>query len=158
MKRREKRLEKIEKLRNSFQDQGLDGILITSPYNRRYVSHFTGTAGVVLISLKNAYFITDFRYIEQASKQCAGYQIIQQKDSISEEVAKLTAEQGIKKLGFEQDHMTFATFKEYDRAIPAEFVPVSGVIEKLRLNKNSSEIKILKEAAEIADAAFKHIT
>ena len=39
----------------------------------------------------------------------------------------------------------------------AEFVPISGVIEKLRLIKTDSEIKILKEAAEIADAAFKHI-
>lgn len=36
-------------------------------------------------------------------------------------------------------------------------MPVSGVVEKLRLIKTESEIKILKEAADIADAAFKHI-
>lgn len=34
---------------------------------------------------------------------------------------------------------------------------MSGVIENLRLIKTSSEIKILKEAAAIADAAFTHI-
>ena len=38
-----------------------------------------------------------------------------------------------------------------------ELIPVSDIIEKLRLIKTDSEIKILKEAARIADAAFEHI-
>ncbi|MDV2687661.1 aminopeptidase P family N-terminal domain-containing protein, partial [Alkalihalophilus lindianensis] len=63
-------MEKLTKLREAFGAHGIDGMLITSPYNRRYISNFTGTAGVVLISGDKAQFITDFRYIEQASKQC----------------------------------------------------------------------------------------
>lgn len=43
---------KIDKIRNSFDRVGIDAILITSAYNRRYVSHFTGSAGAVLISKK----------------------------------------------------------------------------------------------------------
>ena len=42
-------------------------------------------------------------------------------------------------------------------AFKTELIPVSGIIEKLRLIKSESEIKILKEAARIADAAFEHI-
>ena len=64
---------------------------------------------------------------------------------------------GIKKLGFEQDHMTFATYKAYERPSEVRTCPVQGLIENLRLIKTPSEIKILKEAADIADAAFKHI-
>ena len=150
-------MEKLEKLRAAIEIQGLDGILITSPYNRRYVSNFTGTAGVVLISLDKAIFITDFRYVVQASKQCEGYDIVQQKNSIPEEIASQTAALGIKKLGFEQDYVTYSTFKEFESVIQAELIPVSGVIEKLRLIKTDAEIKILKEAAEIADSAFTHI-
>ncbi len=45
----------------------------------------------------------------------------------------------------------------YDKEVEAELVPISGVIEKLRLIKTEAEIKILKVAADIADAAFKHI-
>ena len=63
----------------------------------------------------------------------------------------------IEKLGFEQDHLTFALYKHMKRRLNAQLVPVSGVIEKLRLIKTASEIKILKEAADIADAAFTHI-
>ncbi len=150
-------MEKIEKLRAAIEVQGLEAILITSPYNRRYVSNFTGTAGVVLITRNKAFFITDFRYVEQASKQCTGYEIVKQQRTIPDEVAKLVQEQGIKKLGFEPDHMTYSTYQEYSGVVPAEFVPVSGIIEKLRLIKTAAEIKILKEAAEIADAAFTHI-
>jgi Xaa-Pro aminopeptidase len=150
-------MEKIEKLRARFDEYGIDGMLITNSYNRRYMTGFTGTAGVAVIGKTKAVFITDFRYVEQASKQIQGYEIIQHAGLIIEEVAKQVANLGIQKLGFEQDDLSYATFKAYEKAVQAELIPVSGVIEKLRLIKSDSEIKILKEAAEIADAAFQHI-
>jgi Xaa-Pro aminopeptidase len=150
-------MEKLEKLRSSFEKLGIDGILIASTYNRRYIANFTGSAGVVLISSEKALFITDFRYVEQATKQCQGFEIVQHTGTIVEEVATQAKNLGIEKLGFEQEHLTFSAFRSYEKAVDAELVPVSGVVEKLRLIKTSSEIKILKEAADIADAAFKHI-
>lgn len=148
---------KLEKLRAAFEANGIDGILISSPFNRRYISNFTGTSGVVLISSDQAQFITDFRYIEQASKQCEGFEIIKFSDTIPQEVARQVKKLGIQKLGFEEDYISFSSYKVYDKEIEAELVPVSGVIEKLRLIKTDAEIKIIKEAADIADAAFKHI-
>ncbi|WP_066365722.1 M24 family metallopeptidase [Neobacillus fumarioli] len=148
---------KLEKLRAAFEANGIDGILISRPFNRRYISNFTGTSGVVLISSDQAQFITDFRYIEQASKQCEGFEIIKFSDTIPQEVARQVKKLGIQKLGFEEDYISFASYKVYDKEIEAELVPVSGVIEKLRLIKTDAEIKIIKEAADIADAAFKHI-
>jgi Xaa-Pro aminopeptidase len=148
---------KIESLRNQFQDKNVDGILITSGYNRRYMTGFTGTAGVAILSAEQAVFITDFRYVEQATKQLEGYEVVQHKASLLDEIANQVERLGIKKLGFEEDHVSFSTFRSYREAIKADLVPLSGVIEKLRLIKTDSEIKILKEAAEIADAAFTHI-
>ncbi|HZG60474.1 MAG TPA: Xaa-Pro peptidase family protein [Anoxybacillus sp.] len=150
-------MEKLEKLRSCFAELGIDGMLITNSYNRRYMTGFTGTAGVALVGQTKAVFITDFRYVEQAAKQVQGYEIIQHTGLIIDEVAKQAAALGIKKLGFEQDDLSYATFKAYEKAVDAKLIPVSGVVEKLRLIKSDSEIKILKEAAEIADAAFKHI-
>ncbi|MDQ0269406.1 M24 family metallopeptidase [Cytobacillus purgationiresistens] len=148
---------KIQKLRSNFAKLGIDGFLITSPYNRRYMSGFTGSSGVVLISEEKALFITDFRYTEQAAKQCEGYEIVKHTGSIPDEVGKVVKQLGIKKLAFEQDHVTFSAHQTFNNAIAAELVPVSGVIENLRLIKDESEIKILKEAARIADAAYTHI-
>ncbi|MBD1378808.1 M24 family metallopeptidase [Metabacillus arenae] len=149
---------KIEKIRESFEGLGIDGLLITSSYNRRYMTGFTGTAGVAVISKSGAAFITDFRYVQQASKQIEGFNIVQHRGPIVEEIAEQVKHLGINKLGFEQDHVTFSAFAEYKRAFEGvELIPVSGAIEKLRLIKTDAEIKILKEAAKVADSAFKHI-
>lgn len=156
MKGREN-MNKIEKLRSDFSKLNIDGMLITSGMNRRYMSNFTGSSGAVLLSEGKAQFITDFRYMEQAEKQCGGFEIVQHKETLPEEVAQQVKNLGITKLGFEQDHLTYSAFKTYEKAIDVELVPVSGAIEKLRLIKTDAEINILKEAADIADAAFKHI-
>lgn len=150
-------MEKLQRLRSSFEKLGIDALLITSEFNRRYMTGFTGSAGVTLISKDKALFITDFRYVEQASKQCEGFEIVKHTGTIPEEVSEQAKKMGIQKLGFEQDHLTYSAFKSYEKAVKAELVPISGVIEKLRLIKGESEIKILKVAADIADAAFKHI-
>ncbi|MCP8967065.1 Xaa-Pro dipeptidase [Ectobacillus ponti] len=150
-------MDKLQALRASFGQAGIDGLLITNGYNRTYMTGFTGTAGVALISADRALFITDFRYMEQAEKQAAGYEIVQHTGLISEEVAKQAKELGIGKLGFEQDSLTYSEYQVYKGQAEAELVPVSGLVEKLRLIKTHDEIKILKEAAQIADAAFSHI-
>lgn len=150
-------MEKLQKLRSSFSQLGIDGILITSEFNRRYMTNFTGSAGVVLISEEKAQFITDFRYVEQAGTECVGYEVVKHAGSIPDEVAEQAKKLGINKLGFEQDHLTFSSYKAYEKVVEAKLVPVSQAIEKLRLIKTDAEIKILKEAAKIADAAFAHI-
>ncbi|MDQ0224941.1 M24 family metallopeptidase [Metabacillus niabensis] len=149
---------KLDKIRNRFKELSIDGLLITSEYNRRYMTGFTGTSGIALISEDKAVFMTDFRYTEQAAKQVKEYEIVQHTGPLSEEVAQLVSKLGIKKLGFEQDHLTYQEYSNYKKVLNSvEFIPVSGAVEKLRLIKSPAEIKILKEAAEIADAAYKHI-
>ncbi|MDG5470774.1 Xaa-Pro peptidase family protein [Jeotgalibacillus sp. ET6] len=150
-------MSKVEQLRKQMLKHDLDGLMITSSYNRKYISNFTGSAGIAVISQEEAVFITDFRYTEQAADQAKEFTIVQHKGPIHQEVASQVEKLGIKRLGFEQDHVVFGTFKQYEEAVQTQLVPVSGVIEKLRLIKTDSEIKILKEAADIADAAFKHI-
>lgn len=153
----EKIVERVKKLRESFREHNIDGMLITNPYNRRYLSGFTGTAGIVLISNNDALFITDFRYIEQAAKQAQGFTIVQHQGTIYEEVAKQVAALNIQRLGIESDHVTYQQFEIFQKQIKATLVPLGGVVEKIRLTKDESEIKIIEQAAEIADAAFDHI-
>lgn len=150
-------MEKLQKVREGLSKLGLDGLLITSNYNRRYISNFTGSSGVVLVSSTDAKFITDFRYVEQATEQCEGFDIVKHSGSIPDAVAEQVKLLGIKRLGFEQEHVTYSSYKTYEETVQAELVPVSGLIEKIRLIKTDAEIKILKVAADIADAAYKHI-
>ena len=60
---------RVEKLREAMRKDAVDGFLITSPYNLRYLTNFTGTTGLAVITLEKAFFVTDFRYTEQAAAQ-----------------------------------------------------------------------------------------
>ncbi|MBT2574462.1 aminopeptidase P family protein [Bacillus sp. ISL-51] len=149
---------KLEKLRNLFGQLGIDGILVTSAANLQYMTGFTGSSGLAVISGERAAFITDFRYTEQAKAQVKGFEIIEHSGSLIQTAADTILEFGIKKLGFEQNSMTYGTYASYHAVLnEAEMVPVADSVEKLRLIKSSEEIKILEEAAKIADDAFEHI-
>ena len=89
----------------------LEAFLVTSPYNLRYLTNFAGTTGLAVITLTNAYFVTDFRY-EQAAMQAKGYTIVKNTGPIFEEVAKICTQDELKNLAFEE---SFVTVRDYDQ-------------------------------------------
>lgn len=133
---------------------------MTNPANRRYLSGFTGTAGVVLITAKEAYLVTDFRYIEQAQRQAEGYTIVRHTHDMLTKLAELITKERIHKLGFEQDHLSFGQYRLFKEALQessCQLEPTSGLVEKLRLTKDEQEIELIKKAVQIADHTFEHI-
>lgn len=150
-------MDKIAKLRSALDANELDAILVTSPINRRYITGFTGTAGVAIISKKEKCFITDFRYTEQATEQAQGYQIIEHKQQIELEIKERLKEMNVKRLGFEKDYVTYTNYEVYKTIFDVELVPVSGLIEKIRLIKSEDELNTLRKAAKLVDDAFVHI-
>ncbi|TWT26131.1 aminopeptidase P family protein [Planomicrobium sp. CPCC 101110] len=148
---------KLQKLRTEMEKQQLEALLVTSRYNLRYATNFTGSAGLALVTKDKAWFITDFRYTEQATAQAAEFEVVQAKTSLLEEVAELAKGHGIGTIAFEQEYMTYATFVQYQEKLDAELEPVSGLVEKIRMIKTPDEVEILKQAAKIADAAYEHI-
>ncbi|MDI2588010.1 Xaa-Pro peptidase family protein [Psychrobacillus sp. NEAU-3TGS] len=148
---------KVAKLRTALEEKGIDALLITNGYNRRYMTGFTGTAGVAIVSKNDAVFITDFRYTEQAASQIKDFRIVKHEKTLIEEVAKQVAEMGIQSLGFEKEDLTYSSFELYKQAVKADLVPLSGLVEKIRLIKTDEEISIIKAACRIADEAYEHI-
>lgn len=150
-------MEKLKNLRKKFAELGIEALLVTSDVNRRYISGFTGTAGVVFITEKDALFITDFRYTEQAGEQAKGFKVIEMQGTMNEEVNRVAKELGIKRLGFEKLHVTYGEHEMLKSALNPELIPVGGVIEELRMFKSEAEIAIIKKAVKISDDCFNHI-
>ncbi|MGK7377749.1 M24 family metallopeptidase [Planococcus sp. 1R117A] len=148
---------KLQKLRTEMEQQQLEALLITSQYNLRYLTEFTGTAGLALVTQNKAYFITDFRYTEQAGSQVKEFEVVQAKTNLLEEAAEIAKNLAVKSLAFEKDYVTYASFLEYQAKIEADLKPISGLIEKIRMIKTPEEVSILKAAAKIADDAYEHI-
>ncbi|MGV1237417.1 M24 family metallopeptidase [Enterococcus hirae] len=148
---------RVEKLRKKMQEENLDSFLITSPYNLRYLTNFTGTTGLAVITLEKAFFITDFRYTEQAAAQAQGFEIIKNVGPIFEEVADLLQKEGLRELGFEETTVSFLEYSVLEEIIDAQLIPISGMIEELREIKDEEEIAIIEKACSIADLAYDHI-
>ncbi|WP_275400964.1 M24 family metallopeptidase [Enterococcus faecium] len=148
---------RVEKLRKKMQEENLDSFLVTSPYNLRYLTNFTGTTGLAVITLEKAFFITDFRYTEQAAAQAQGFEIIKNVGPIFDEVANLVRKEELHSLAFEETTVSFLEYSVLEETIDAELVPVSQMIEELREVKDEEEIAIIEKACNIADMAYDHI-
>src|SRR5205085_2290258 len=66
---------RLERLRARLEEEKLDALYVTDPYNRRYLSGFTGTSGALLITRDEAVLATDFRYWEQAEGQAPAFRL-----------------------------------------------------------------------------------
>ena len=147
---------RVDKLRVIMEEKGLDAILAYKPENRAYISGFTGTTGYTLITKTQAIFITDFRYIEQAKKECVGFTI--EENSKLKPVTDILKELPIKRLGIEEDFVTYGQYKEFvEKLQGVEFIALDGAITKLRAVKTQDELQMIEKAASIADEAFSHI-
>lgn len=148
---------KLQQLRQKLQENELDAIIITSPVNRRYISGFTGSAGAVVISLNDARFITDFRYTEQAEAEALDFKIIEHKETIESEINNQLKMMKALRVGFEKEYTTYGQYETYQKVFDATLIPISGLIEELRLIKTPEELEIMQKAAKIADDAYMHI-
>lgn len=148
---------KINRLRAKLEENKVDAIIVDSPYNRRYITNFTGTAGTALITAEQAIFITDFRYTEQAAAQATAFEIVEHKQGMIQEIASQIDKLGVKRLAFEKNYTSYSQFETYQSQFSQELVPVEGLIEALRMIKTPDELTIMKKAAKIADDAFAHI-
>jgi len=150
--------ERLTKIRKLLIDNQLDGIMIHSPVNRKYLSGFTGSAGILLISQSLAVLLTDFRYIEQAKKQATDFIIIDyMAEGLYNEINKFIKKENINCLAIEAEKLSYKEYREYNEKLDAQLVPTEKLVENIRKIKDKDEIKRIKQAAAIGDEAFRHI-
>lgn len=153
-------MSRLQKLRTSMADRGLDGILVCQPENRRYISGFTGSSGCLLVSAKEAVMATDFRYVEQARAESPDFTIVQTKRELGDWFPGLMSDLGLQKLGFEAGFVSFDSHQKLNEAmktaqIGLEFVPANGLVEGLRAVKEPEELALITKAVQLGDAALE---
>lgn len=127
----------------------MEGFLVTSLENVRYLTGFTGTAGIVLVTPQEAFFLTDSRYIIQAREQVKGCNILEHRKTL-ERTVELVKDKGWKKVGFEAHSLLFSQYRHFQQALPlCEWVPLDKVVEGFRMTKDAEEIKSIRGAIAI---------
>ncbi len=153
---------RLARVRERLEALGVDALLVTTPSNRRWLSGFTGSAGVLLVDAARARIATDGRYHEQAAAQAPAFELVAAPlRSVASFAAALLDGLGGARLGFEPAGLSVAAHGEWVSAIGAlpaadrpRPVPAAGAIEPLRAIKDADELAALTEAVRIGDEAW----
>ena len=149
---------RLKKLRAVLVDKELDGVLVSQDQNRRYLSGFTGSAGVLLITAERAILATDFRYYEQMGREAAGFELAKIKTRFPDLLPSLVAELGLQRLGFESKSVTVDDLRTWAKAAgDVEWVPLKDTVETIRKVKDEAEIEALRRSVSLTDEAFAHL-
>lgn len=149
---------RLEKVRQILADQSLDAILISEPYNRRYLAGFTGSAGILAITAERAVLATDFRYYEQVAREAPDWELSRISTTFRDLLPELLAGLGAKRLGFESQHLTVDELYTWSQAVEGvEWLPLKDTVETLRAIKDETEIEALRRAAALNDEALDHL-
>ncbi|MBN2621902.1 MAG: aminopeptidase P family protein, partial [Acidimicrobiales bacterium] len=147
------------RLRSRLGDAGCDALLVTDITNVRYLTGFTGSAAMVLVTPDALVFVTDGRYRDQAATQLAGARV-----EADIEIGRSSAEQ-LKvlagalvdgaRLGLEAEAVTWAQQRRFVEAFAGtEVVATEGLVEHLRTVKDAGEVARIQAACAMADAAL----
>ena len=133
----------------------VDGLLVSSPANVQYLTGFTGSNGLILLTAEESHFFTDPRYALVALTNITGKVHIAKK-ALLEESAALIKRKHIKRLGFEPSWMKVKEHQELEEKLSVGFrlIPAGGVVEDLRSIKSPSEILRIRKSVMINSEAY----
>lgn len=139
---------------------GVEALLITNPYNMRYLSGFRGGEGVLYMSRQSQVLITDSRYTEAASQE-SSFIIEEYRNGrgMTDILKEYIQRENVRGLGYEDESMVCKSFWNYQNALPMiqEWIPLGGEVSRLRQVKTEEEIGYLRQAEAIGDMAFSKI-
>jgi len=175
--------DRLTRLREKMAEHDLDGFFVGAPAedifhtlaaNRRYLSGFTGSMGWLLITQDVAFIAVDFRYFEQAERECPEFTLFQAVGGMDKWFARLIGEAGLAgqrtdgrastRIGFEANDLTVATFQAMKKAVEAmpaadrpKLLAAPAIVQELRVIKDANEIAALQRAVDVGDAAFNAV-
>ncbi|HLN18023.1 MAG TPA: Xaa-Pro peptidase family protein [Acidimicrobiales bacterium] len=149
-------------LAERLEEAEVDALVVTTLANVRYLSGFTGSAGVLVVSDGQALLTTDGRYRTQSAEQVARVGVA---DRVAIEIGAASVQRdaakaflsGVGRVGLEADDVSWSASNRWADVLERELVPTSGVVEALREVKDDGELDRMRRAAAIADAALGEV-
>jgi Xaa-Pro aminopeptidase len=144
------------KLNDALARRKLDALLVTHLPNIRYLTGFTGSAGVLVLLAGRLTFFTDGRYTSQARDEVRGARVV-----IAKGPALTAAADHLKRssraalrVGIEAEHMPVSIRSTLSKLLPksVRLVETVGLIQQLRTIKEPDEIERIRRAVNVGAA------
>lgn len=155
--------QRLSRIRRILKQENLDALLVANETNVSYLSDFAGADSAVLISARENFFITDFRYKEQAKREISDFSIKVissfNNGTLPETIVRIADRLRIKRIGFESRHLSWEKANLLkNRLGNSELIPTSSLVERLREVKDKQEVALIEQAVRINGEAFTYLS
>ncbi|MCX7643636.1 MAG: aminopeptidase P family N-terminal domain-containing protein, partial [Armatimonadetes bacterium] len=152
--------QRLERVRSRLKEEKLTALIVFSRASVRYLTGFTGSAGILIVGRDGcAWLVTDGRYKLQAKEQTKGTGVKIVITRMSDRViANILKRAGGHRVGFESRYCTVAFLEKIKGELKGTKIrleSVVGIVEDLRAVKDERELAHIRQAAQLADAAFE---
>ena len=152
--------------------ENLDALVITNPFNIRYLTNHVGSAGTLIVTRGALHLLIDFRYQEAVSTlqsspaACPTLRLRPVPASYDEALVEALIDLHLSVVGIEAAHLTVARYEWVTRVLASRgstmvMRSTERVVEQHRAIKDAFEIAILRDAAvrleAVADQAFASV-
>jgi len=153
------RLEEVA--RQLADSHAASALIVSSTVNIRYLTGFTGSAGVLICRKDDSVLVTDGRYVEQAQAQIrdsgAAVRIVEARTAAATLESVATELANDANIGCESGDLTVDAYARYVAALGRELIPLSEMVEERRRSKSEAEIERIAFAANTADRALADV-
>jgi Xaa-Pro aminopeptidase len=148
--------ERLNVVRQKLDEWEVEGVLIGSGSNRRWLSGFTGSSGQLFITAESAIIATDSRYYEQAQNEAPAFTLFKHQRT-KEDNEKLFETAGAGKIGVEAQHTTLAAMSKLRKIEGIKWKPLPNTVEPMRQIKTEAELRQIRAAAELTDYTMSQV-
>jgi Xaa-Pro aminopeptidase len=136
----------------------LHALLVTELTHVRYLTGFSGSCGICVITAEKQSLITDRRYKSQAPEEVKDFNIIIVKQQLFPAIAEKSLVPEKARIGFESGHVSMADMLSLKKLLAGcSFVPAEQILESVAAVKDDEEIALIRHAAQLTDKVFKKI-
>jgi len=150
---------RVERLRALMEARRIPPLLVTNLVNVRYLTGFTGSAGLALFGPRHAILWVDPRYTLQAREQACGVEVIEERRGLLKGTAAWLRKHAVRDLGYEASNLTCAQFHELrtEAGRTIRLRPAGDLIEELRVVKDRGEIEAMRSAGRVTAEVFEDL-
>src|SRR5207244_7475048 len=134
-----------EALVRTLETEGLDGLVVTSHANIRYLTGFSGSAAVVVVTRADVLLVTDFRYDAQARGEAGAVARVEvDSTSVWDRFFKELATLGLlTTFGYEAQALSVHDAGRFAQAGKAwRWIPTTELVERLRAVKDRKSTRL----------------
>jgi len=138
--------------------RSIDALLVTSLPNIRYLTGFTGSNALAVITRRGGVFVSDSRYRLQSAREVKRLRRVIGRAGLLEDAAAARALAGCRDAAFEADSITYAQHRSLKKLFPrVTFQAVSGFVEDMAIVKDGGEVRAIERAGRVADRVFHDV-